>query len=69
MTSDERLPGKLLWVLWLTYGSFYFCRTNITAAGPGIESVLECTNTEIGLILWAPKHTYGTGQLINGPLA
>ena len=24
-----------VWTLWLTYGAFYFCRTNISAAVPG----------------------------------
>ena len=23
---------QTIWVIWLTYGSFYFCRTNIAGA-------------------------------------
>lgn len=69
--------GVLLWVLWLTYGSFYFCRTNIAAAVPGIKEELllhgavdpERINTEIGWILASLKLTYGLGQFINGQLA
>ena len=44
-TSNE---GLVLWVLWLTYGSFYFCRTNISAAIPGIEAEFGYTKTQIG---------------------
>jgi sugar phosphate permease len=29
--------GTVLWVIWLTYGSFYFCRQNISAAVPGLK--------------------------------
>jgi sugar phosphate permease len=59
----------VLWVLWLTYGSFYFCRSNLAAAVPGIRSELVLTRTEIGWILGALKLAYGIGQLINGQLA
>ena len=32
------VPGRglLLWGLWLTYGSFYFCRNNLGPALPGV---------------------------------
>jgi sugar phosphate permease len=64
-------PGEAqaVWVLWLTYGAFYFCRTNISAAVPGIEAELELTKTQIGLILGGLKLAYGVGQLINGQVA
>ncbi len=29
--------GMTAWVLWMTYGSFYFCRQNIGVAVPLIE--------------------------------
>ena len=58
-----------MWVLWLTYGSFYFCRTNISAALPGIEAELGYTKTQMGLVLGALKLAYGIGQLVNGQLA
>ena len=35
VASGERL---VLWVLRLTYGSFYFCRTNLGVALPGISA-------------------------------
>jgi sugar phosphate permease len=64
------LPGEALvvWVIWLTYGSFYFCRQNISAAVPGLESE-GLSKTEIGSILGALKIAYAIGQLVNGQLA
>ncbi len=59
----------VVWTLWLTYGAFYFCRTNISAAVPGIQGELGYSKTEIGLVLGALKLAYGVGQLINGQLA
>lgn len=58
-----------MWVLWLTYGSFYFCRTNISAALPGIEAEFGYSKAQIGLVLGALKLAYGLGQLVNGQLA
>ena len=74
VSSDSRSPfsraeSGVLWVLWLTYGSFYFCRTNISAAIPGIEAEFGFTKTQIGLILGSLKLAYGFGQLVNGQLA
>lgn len=70
MSSDRASgTGSLLWVLWLTYGSFYFCRTNLSAAVPGIEAEFHLTKTQIGTILGSLKLAYGIGQLINGQLA
>jgi MFS transporter, OPA family, glycerol-3-phosphate transporter len=72
----HRHPGELLtvWVLWLVYGAFYFCRTNLSAAIPGIEKSLGegglgLTGSEIGRIQGSAKLTYGVGQLLNGQMA
>lgn len=65
----DRAQTQVMWVLWLTYGAFYFCRTNLAAAVPGLESELHLTKAEIGGILGALKLTYGVGQLVNGQLA
>ena len=69
-------PGEnsVLWTLWLTYGAFYFCRTNISSAVPGMkESVaaggLGLSGEEVGWILAALKISYGLGQLLNGQLS
>jgi len=58
-----------VWMLWITYGSFYFCRTNIAAAVPGIMAEYDLDRTQIGLILGSLKLCYGLGQFVNGQLA
>jgi sugar phosphate permease len=68
--SDSEV-GQVLWTLWATYGAFYFCRQNISAAVPGIEKdpALGYSGLEIGVILGALKVAYALGQLVNGQLA
>jgi sugar phosphate permease len=65
----DRAQAQVMWVLWLTYGAFYFCRNNLSAAVPGMEGELHLTKAEIGGILGALKISYGIGQLVNGQLA
>jgi MFS transporter, OPA family, glycerol-3-phosphate transporter len=65
----ERSTATILWVLWLTYGSFYFCRTNISAALPGIEHEFGLSKADLGWVLASLKIAYAVGQLINGQLA
>jgi sugar phosphate permease len=69
-------PGEstLLWTVWFTYGAFYFCRTNISAAIPGLKAPVESGGlgleaTEIGYILGAMKIAYAAGQFLNGQLS
>jgi len=64
--SRERL---VLWVIWLTYGSFYFCRNNLGMAVPGISAELGYTKAQMGTVLMALKMGYGIGQFVNGQLA
>ena len=65
------IPGQrlVLWVLWLTYGSFYFCRNNLSVALPGLGAELHYSKTQLGTVLMALKLAYGAGQFINGQLA
>jgi MFS transporter, OPA family, glycerol-3-phosphate transporter len=58
-----------LWVLWLTYGTFYFSRNNLGVALPGIQAELGFTKTQLGTVLMALKLAYGAGQFINGQIA
>jgi sugar phosphate permease len=60
---------RIVWLLWATYGAFYFCRQNIAASVPGIGKELHLDRGEIGSILGALKLTYGIGQFVNGQLA
>ncbi len=65
----DRAQVRVLWVLWLTYGSFYFCRNNLASAVPGLEHDLAITPSQMGWILGSLKLAYGIGQLVNGQLA
>jgi len=73
---DAPGPGenRTIWVIWLVYGAFYFCRTNISAAVPFLalpveEGGLSLTNAQVGWILASLKIAYGVGQLVNGQLS
>ncbi|MAG56104.1 MAG: hypothetical protein CMJ83_07425 [Planctomycetes bacterium] len=66
---DSKSHVRVIWVLWMTYGSFYFCRANIAAAVPGIEAELELSKTQMGTILGSLKLAYGIGQFWNGQIA
>jgi MFS transporter, OPA family, glycerol-3-phosphate transporter len=59
----------VLWVLWLTYGSFYFCRNNLGVALPGLQAELGYTKSQLGTVLMGLKLAYGVGQFINGQMA
>ena len=73
-TAWARGEMGIVWTLWLTYGAFYFCRTNLSAAVPGMgtplaDGGLGLTSGEIGWILASLKVAYGLGQMLNGQLA
>jgi sugar phosphate permease len=66
--------SAVIWTLWLTYGAFYFCRTNLSAAVPGMTAAasaggLGLSNAEVGWILASLKVAYGLGQALNGQLS
>lgn len=66
--------NKLMWTVWYTYGVFYFCRTNISAAVPGLKESVESgglglSATEVSYILAGTKMAYAAGQLLNGQLS
>jgi OPA family glycerol-3-phosphate transporter-like MFS transporter len=74
--AASRSSGESIavWTLWLTYGAFYFCRTNISAAVPGLKASLGdgglgLSGDEVGWILASLKIAYGLGQLVNGQLS
>ena len=69
--SAKSRPGELqvVWTLWFTYGAFYFCRTNISVALPGIERELGYDKLKMGIVLLALKIAYGCGQFLNGQLS
>lgn len=67
-SKSHLIPGEhtLIWTIWLTYGAFYFCRTNISVALPGIEEELGYSKTTMGVVLLSLKIAYGVGQFVNG---
>jgi sugar phosphate permease len=67
--TREATPLRMAWVLALTYGAFYFCRANISAAVPGIKAELDLDYTEVGVVLSTSKLVYGIGQFVNGQMA
>ena len=72
--TTTRNESTVLWTVWFTYGAFYFCRTNISAAVPGLKAPVELgglglSATETSYILAATKIAYATGQLLNGQLS
>jgi MFS transporter, OPA family, glycerol-3-phosphate transporter len=60
---------QVLWVLWITYGSFYFCRNNLGVALPGLQAEMGYTKAQLGTVLMALKLAYGAGQFVNGQFA
>lgn len=73
-SSGWQSEQGVIWTIWLTYGAFYFCRTNIAAAVPGMKASvgaggLGLSPEQVGYILGALKIAYGLGQALNGQLA
>ncbi|MBC8289118.1 MAG: MFS transporter, partial [Planctomycetes bacterium] len=75
-TEPRPVSGEntVLWTLWFTYGAFYFCRTNLSAAvsgmkAPEVDGGLGLSGEEVGWILASLKMAYGLGQLVNGQLS
>ena len=62
------LRARTLFVLWTTYGSFYFCRVNMGQAVKSIRADLGFTALEMGFVLGSVKLGYALGQLVNGQL-
>src|SRR4051794_5110426 len=72
--AERHGESVVIWTLWLTYGAFYFCRTNISAAVPGLKGSVEAgglglSAAEVGWILASLKIAYGVGQFVNGQLS
>ncbi|MEX0703246.1 MAG: MFS transporter [Planctomycetales bacterium] len=76
-TAPHVGEGQVVWTLWLTYGAFYFCRTNISAAvaaDPGLTTSVSAgglglSELQVGWILASLKISYGIGQFLNGQLS
>jgi len=74
MTREEILSAWKSWqvrtfvTIWISYGSFYLCRANISFALPGLSAEFGYSKTMLGLLGTALFITYAIGQFINGQL-
>jgi sugar phosphate permease len=65
----SKAQWRTLFVVWLTYGSFYLCRVNIGPARVEIQRTFAIDPISMGFVLGALKIGYAIGQLVNGQLA
>lgn len=74
MSNDAVLEAWKSWQLrifitiWITYGSFYLCRANMSFALPGLEAEFGYSKTLLGLLGTSLFVMYSIGQFINGQL-
>src|SRR3990172_6312584 len=54
--------------IWITYGTFYMCRANISFALPGISAEFGLSKTLLGLLGTTLFIMYSLGQFVNGQL-
>lgn len=67
--AQTATENQIIWTVWLTYGAFYFCRTNLSVALPGIQEELGYDKVKMSIVLLGLKFAYGFGQFLNGQLA
>jgi len=74
MTNDEIVSAWKSWqvrtfvTIWITYGSFYLCRANMSFALPGIAAEFGYSKTLLGLLGTSLFIMYSLGQFVNGQL-
>lgn len=74
MSNAEILSAWRSWqirifiTIWITYGTFYLCRANISFALPGLSAEFGYSKTLLGLLGTALFIMYSLGQFINGQL-
>jgi sugar phosphate permease len=56
---------SVLWVLWLTYGSFHSCRNNLGVALPGIQADLGYTKAQLGTCVAPQESAIRLGQQLS----
>lgn len=64
----RRSQWLILGLCWAAYSAAYFGRVNLSVAIPDIQSTLQLSKGQIGLVGTALFWVYGIGQLINGKL-
>jgi sugar phosphate permease len=67
--SLRQWQGRVFWLLWGAYASYYLCRVNFAVAQPAIlKEFPSWTSAQIGMIPSTYAMFYAAGQLINGAL-
>lgn len=59
---------RIFITIWITYGSFYLCRANMSFALPGLAAEFGYSKTMLGLLGTALFIMYSIGQFVNGQL-
>ena len=59
---------RIFVTIWITYGTFYLCRANISFALPGLADEFGFSKTLLGLLGTALFIMYSFGQFVNGQL-
>jgi sugar phosphate permease len=74
MTRADILSAWRSWqvrtfvTIWITYGTFYLCRANMSFALPGISEEFGLSKTMLGLLGTTLFIMYSLGQFVNGQL-
>ena len=68
MSAWKSWQLRIFVTIWLTYGSFYLCRANISFALPGLSAEFGYSKTLLGLLGTALFIMYSFGQFVNGQL-
>lgn len=68
MSAWQSWQVRTFITIWITYGSFYLCRANMSFALPGIADEFGYSKTLLGLLGTALFIMYSLGQFINGQL-
>ena len=74
MTREDVLSAWKSWqvrtfvTIWITYGSFYLCRANMSFALPGLGTEFGLSKTLLGLLGTCLFIMYSLGQFVNGQL-
>ncbi|MCK5418541.1 MAG: hypothetical protein KAI93_08545, partial [Desulfobacterales bacterium] len=71
MSNDAIMSAWRSWqvrtfiTIWITYGTFYLCRANISFALPGLSAEFGYSKTMLGLLGTMLFIMYSLGQFIN----
>ncbi len=71
MNTDQAFKywrKRIFLTTWITYGTFYLCRVNLSIAVPGIMGEFGYSKTAMGAIMTALLIAYAAGQFINGQM-